>query len=531
MKFKRTTINDIIYSKSEFYIFQKTDPMTMISRVRNVVMQLKKLDQIINDTEMCHIILTKLDTKYDIIKTTLTDSIILENLVQRIKSLSEAMVFNDIGEAFFYVKKKFSSHNGNKNYQIKRNNVKSQLCCNCRETRHQAKSLWIIDSSASVHITNEKFKLSNLRLLDKHIPIKTADDTILDIKECGDFYIDKILVRNVLYSENVTANLPSFAKLTEKGLLVFNGSEYKLKQKDVSIPILSKSGVLIINQKIKNFRVDDDLILIKEVTDLKSITGMACYLNNDLFYWLTKRQIKVARSKFIAELFALVYGTDIILHTGKFVKLFKPKSKLILYTDNLSLFNSLKHVTECLKKIVVMHVNYEEMIADSLTKLLSSERLMNVFTGRGKTLLSGSKLTIYTDHKPLVGLRIGTNIPNYMELLFSVEDQEYELIYKRCHENHTADFLSRVNVIFSIKRFNDVESERVNKIFNQPILNKMKTLPSMDVNELADFFFKELHLQMGHKLLYHIHKLIKERLVIKKIRGKLIRKLIVKFGM
>uniref|UniRef100_A0A0K0EVA9 Integrase catalytic domain-containing protein n=1 Tax=Strongyloides venezuelensis TaxID=75913 RepID=A0A0K0EVA9_STRVS len=67
-----------------------------------------------------------------------------------------------------------------------------------------------------------------------------------------------------------------------------------------------------------------------------------------------------------------------------------------------------------------------------------------------------------------------------MELLFSIEDQEYELIYKRGYENHTADFLSRVNVNFSIKRFNDVKSERVNKIFNQPILNKMKTLPSME---------------------------------------------------
>uniref|UniRef100_A0A0K0FRV2 Integrase catalytic domain-containing protein n=1 Tax=Strongyloides venezuelensis TaxID=75913 RepID=A0A0K0FRV2_STRVS len=233
----------------------------------------------------------------------------------------------------------------------------------------------------------------------------------------------------------------------EKGLLVINGSEFKLKQKDVSIPILSKSGVLIINQKIKDFRVDDDLM-----------------------------QIKVARSKFIAELFALVYGTDMLMHTGKFVKLFKPKSKLILYTNNLPLFNYLKRVTgynlkakavdidfiylqECLKEIEVMHVNYEELIADSLTKLLSSERLMDVFTGREKvTLLSGSKLTIYTDHKPLVGLRTGTNIPNYMELLFSVEDQEYELIYKRGHENHTADFLSRVNVISSIKSFDNVES-------------------------------------------------------------------------
>uniref|UniRef100_A0A0K0F256 Reverse transcriptase Ty1/copia-type domain-containing protein n=1 Tax=Strongyloides venezuelensis TaxID=75913 RepID=A0A0K0F256_STRVS len=121
-------------------------------------------------------------------------------------------------------------------------------------------------------------------------------------------------------------------------------------------------------------------------TDLKSITGMACYLNNDLFYWSTKRQTKVARFIFVAKLFALVYSTDMLMHTGKYVKLFKPESKLILYTDNLSLFNSLKRDTgysskavdieiiylkECLKKIKVMHVNSEEILADSLTKFLS----------------------------------------------------------------------------------------------------------------------------------------------------------------
>uniref|UniRef100_A0A0N5BMV9 Retrovirus-related Pol polyprotein from transposon TNT 1-94 n=1 Tax=Strongyloides papillosus TaxID=174720 RepID=A0A0N5BMV9_STREA len=321
MKFKRTTIIDIINLKSELYTFQETDPMTMISRVKSVVMQLKQLDQIINDTEMCHIILTKLDAKYDMMKTTLTDSITLEDLVQRIKSQSDAMVTNDISETSFYVNKKFSLHNRNKNYQIKRNNVKSQLCYNCRGTGHQAKvcplpsnyvnfsveddvdniidedsdygffmgtiasmaqtmeSLWIIDSGASVHITNEKSKLSNLRPLDKHIPVKTADGTILNIKECGDLYIDKILVKNVLYNENVAANLLSFVKLMEEGLLVSNGSEFKLKQKDVSIPIVSKSGVLIIDQKIRNDRVDDALMwhkrlghanprLIKEVTGL-----------------------------------------------------------------------------------------------------------------------------------------------------------------------------------------------------------------------------------------------------------------------
>uniref|UniRef100_A0A0K0FQS9 CCHC-type domain-containing protein n=1 Tax=Strongyloides venezuelensis TaxID=75913 RepID=A0A0K0FQS9_STRVS len=94
IKFKRTTIIDIINIKPELYTFKETDPMTMISRFKSVVMQLKQLDQIINDTEMCHIILTKLDT---------------------------------------------NSHNGNKNYQIKRKNVKSQLCYNCRGTGHQAK--------------------------------------------------------------------------------------------------------------------------------------------------------------------------------------------------------------------------------------------------------------------------------------------------------------------------------------------------------------------------------------------------------
>uniref|UniRef100_A0A0K0FQY4 Integrase catalytic domain-containing protein n=1 Tax=Strongyloides venezuelensis TaxID=75913 RepID=A0A0K0FQY4_STRVS len=52
----------------------------------------------------------------------------------------------------------------------------------------------------------------------------------------------------------------------------------------------------------------------------------------------------------------------------------------------------------------------------------------------------------------------------------------------------------------------------------------------MEVNELANFFFKELHLQMGHQSLYRIHKLIKERLVIKKIRGKLIKKIIRKIN-
>uniref|UniRef100_A0A0K0FQT0 Gag_pre-integrs domain-containing protein n=1 Tax=Strongyloides venezuelensis TaxID=75913 RepID=A0A0K0FQT0_STRVS len=351
-------------------------------------------------------------------------------------------------------------------------------------------SLWIIESCTFVYKTNEKSKLSNLRPLDKHIPVKTADDTILNIKECGDLYIDKTLVRNVLYNENVTANLLSFVKLKEKGLLVSNGNEFKLKHKDVSIPIACRSGVLIIDQKIKNDRVDNALMwhkrhghantrLIEEVTglsmnkkcfdcasikitripykikitanpklnhlseltriisylkyrpdvtlkhikksndlklecfsdvsfapsntDLKSITGMACYLNNDLFYWSTKRQTKVARSTFIAELFALVYGTDTLMHTGKFVKFFKPESKLILYTDNLPLFNSLKRDTgygskakavdigliylkECLKEIEVMHVNSEEMLADSLTKPFSSERLINVFTGRGEVL-------------------------------------------------------------------------------------------------------------------------------------------------
>uniref|UniRef100_A0A0K0FPR4 Ribonuclease H-like domain-containing protein n=1 Tax=Strongyloides venezuelensis TaxID=75913 RepID=A0A0K0FPR4_STRVS len=248
-------------------------------------------------------------------------------------------------------------------------------------------NLWIIESGTFVHITNEKSKLSNLRPLDKHIPVKTVDDAILNIKECGDLYIDKTLVRNVLYNENVTANLLSFVKLKEKGLLVSNGNEFKLKQKNVSIPIAFRSGVLIIDQKIKNDRVDDEKpdVALKHIkksddlklecfsdasfapsnADLKSITGMACYLNNDLFYWSTKRQTKVARFTFIVELFALVYG-------------YGSKAKAV----DIDFI----YLKECLKEIEVMHVNSEEMLADSLTKPFSSERLMDVFIGRGKVL-------------------------------------------------------------------------------------------------------------------------------------------------
>uniref|UniRef100_A0A0K0FTE7 DDE_Tnp_1_7 domain-containing protein n=1 Tax=Strongyloides venezuelensis TaxID=75913 RepID=A0A0K0FTE7_STRVS len=52
-------------------------------------------------------------------------------------------------------------------------------------------------------------------------------------------------------------------------------------------------------------------------TDFRLITSMVCYLNNDLFYRPTKRQTKVARSTFIAELFSLVYGTDTLMQYKK----------------------------------------------------------------------------------------------------------------------------------------------------------------------------------------------------------------------
>uniref|UniRef100_A0A0N4ZKX1 CCHC-type domain-containing protein n=1 Tax=Parastrongyloides trichosuri TaxID=131310 RepID=A0A0N4ZKX1_PARTI len=140
LKFKKTTIIDIINLKSELYTFQESDPMLMIVKVKTIVIQLKQLDQIIGDTEMCHIILTKLDTRYKIMKTTLTLNIILEDLIQRIKSQSDSAHNNEFGETTFYMGKKFNNYrNKNQNQSVKRNNGKSQLCYNCRGTGHHAK--------------------------------------------------------------------------------------------------------------------------------------------------------------------------------------------------------------------------------------------------------------------------------------------------------------------------------------------------------------------------------------------------------
>uniref|UniRef100_A0A0K0FTE6 RNA-directed DNA polymerase n=1 Tax=Strongyloides venezuelensis TaxID=75913 RepID=A0A0K0FTE6_STRVS len=104
-------------------------------------------------------------------------------------------------------------------------------------------------------------------------------------------------------------------------------------------------GTLKYIKRSKNFKLEclSDASFAHSNTDLRSITSMVCYLNNNLFYRLTKRQTKVARSTFIAELFSLVYSTDTLMHTRKFVKFFKPESKLFLCTDNILLFISLKH--------------------------------------------------------------------------------------------------------------------------------------------------------------------------------------------
>uniref|UniRef100_A0A0K0ETC8 RNA-directed DNA polymerase n=1 Tax=Strongyloides stercoralis TaxID=6248 RepID=A0A0K0ETC8_STRER len=145
-------------------------------------------------------------------------------------------------------------------------------------------------------------------------------------------------------------------------------------------------------------------------------------------------------------------------------------------------------------------------------------------------ILAGRKVTIFTDHKPLVGLRPETNIPKYLELLLTIEDQDYTLVYKPGVENHMADFLSRINNIEVTNLSENSTSTEITKIFENPILHSITASPTKEIEEIAQFLFTQLHENMGHQSLYRINKLLKERLLQKKLRGNLIRKIIRKIG-
>jgi len=97
-------------------------------------------------------------------------------------------------------------------------------------------STWIIDSGATTHMAKDKDSLCDLDL-SVHLPISVADDSeiksegvgkaILKFKDCNPKNVKT--ATNVLYVPNLSANLLSVSKMTEKGYnVVFDRESCKI---------------------------------------------------------------------------------------------------------------------------------------------------------------------------------------------------------------------------------------------------------------------------------------------------------------
>ncbi len=83
--------------------------------------------------------------------------------------------------------------------------------------------VWILDSGATTHHTGDRSLLHNIRKLDKKQTTKTANGVSV-YDEIGDARVNvgdrTVLLKDVVYVPDFSANLISVAKITEKGNLV-----------------------------------------------------------------------------------------------------------------------------------------------------------------------------------------------------------------------------------------------------------------------------------------------------------------------
>ena len=91
-------------------------------------------------------------------------------------------------------------------------------------------SSFLLDSGASIHLSNNKKKMRKMRRLDEPIRIRVADNTVMKLHEVGEMVVKlpgrrKLKLRHVAYHPKLATNLISVSRVTEAGLAVHFGSD------------------------------------------------------------------------------------------------------------------------------------------------------------------------------------------------------------------------------------------------------------------------------------------------------------------
>lgn len=230
-----------------------------IDGVMTLVQQLADIGRVIEDKEVAELLLSGLPQEFDVLVSSLETANILENLTSeavRARLLQEEFrKQSDNGvsvpsESSFivchYCKK--PGHIKSKCFKLKRDNknkvnkkpvqVSTQsetfLVCAVAECVNSAN--WIIDSGCTSHMCNNKnlFVSMDTSFTSK---VTVADNNVLQCKGkgCVTVYVDKCsrIIENVLFVPNLSANLLSVSKLTDKGYsVIFNNDKCHIKNKN-----------------------------------------------------------------------------------------------------------------------------------------------------------------------------------------------------------------------------------------------------------------------------------------------------------
>lgn len=251
---------------------------TYIEHITTLVQQLSDIGRVIEDAEVAELILSGLPQDYDVVVSSLEAVAIAgiissEHVRTRLIQEEHRRKRDNSGELALLSKQKKvitcyfcgrAGHTKAKCYKFKKhNNKKNDAALLTAGTGILKCSDWIVDSGATAHMCNDIEWFHNIVKCDRTVCV--ADGSTLSCLGVGEVHIPlknkTQVVTDVLFLPNLSTNLISVSKLSEKGLsVIFTHKRCQIFKKDSMIVSATRQGGIYILDNVCGMSLSDSQV-------------------------------------------------------------------------------------------------------------------------------------------------------------------------------------------------------------------------------------------------------------------------------